>query len=135
MMMRASIQLTAMALALFLAAPAGLRADDPSPIGGSSPFGKALDEQKIREDFAKLRDQLDHQNDLLKPKGDSKFHRWSNTGTKRSVRERNNIQRNFSDPSRDLRESQRDQLRREAKKRNSSGSSSRESSNRNPASS
>ena len=135
MMTRASIRVAATAVALFLASSAALLADDPSPIGGSSPFGKALDEQKIREDFAKLRDQLDRQNDLLRPKGDSKFHRWSNTGTKRSVRERNTLQRNFSDPSRDLRESQRDQLRRDAKKRNSSGSSSRESTNRNPASS
>jgi hypothetical protein len=126
--MRASIQLGAATLALFLAAPLGLRADDPNPLGGGSPFGKALDDQKIRDDFEKLRHQLDHQNDLLRPKGDSKFHRWSNTGTKRSVRERNNLQRNFSDPSRDLRDWQREQLRQEAKKRNSSGSSSRGSS-------
>src|SRR5580700_6315906 len=93
LMTRASIQLTAMALALFLAGPLGLRADDPNPFGGSSPFGKALDDQKIREDFAKLRQQLEQsQGDVLKPNKGAKFHRWTKSGTKSSVPKQSTLQ-------------------------------------------
>jgi hypothetical protein len=128
-MTRASIRLAAAALALFLAAPADLRADDPSPIGGL-PLGSAVDEQKIRDDFAKLRQQIDQGQDALRrPTKDSKFHRWSASGKKDSVREKNYIHRNLSDPRERhdaRRDSQRDRqdFRRESTNRNSNSSSS-----------
>jgi hypothetical protein len=100
MMRRASIRIAATALALFLTATPDLRADDPATIGGL-PFGKGLDEQKIREDFAKLRQQIEQGQDAVgKPKKSSKFHRWSASGKKDSVREKNNIHRNAIDPPR-----------------------------------
>jgi hypothetical protein len=128
-MTRVSIRLAATALALFLAASPDLRADDPNPIGGS-PFGSALDEQKIRDDFAKLRQQIEQGQDAVRrPTKDSKFHRWSASGKKDSVREKNYIHRNLSDPRERhdaRRDSQRDRqdFRRESTNRNSNSSPS-----------
>jgi hypothetical protein len=135
-MTRASIRVAATALALFLAAAPGLRADDPPTIGGGSPFGNALDEQKIRDDFAKLRNQLDHQGDLLRQNKDSKFHRWSGSGTKGSLRDKGALPRNLSERRRDRRDWPRDRndVQRNGNKRNSGGSSSRGSGSSTPAS-
>ncbi len=129
-MTRVSIRVAATALALFLAAPAALRADDPPTIGGSSPFGNALDEQKIREDFKKLRQQFEqNQGDVLRPKKSTKFHRWSGSGTKGSARDKGVLQNNLSERRRDWQRDRND-LQRNGTKRNSGGSSSRGSGSR-----
>jgi hypothetical protein len=129
MMTRASIRIAATVLALFFAARLNLRADDPGTIGDGSPFGKGLDEQKIRDDFAKLRQQLDQSQDALRRPKDSKFHRWSASGKKDSVREKNYIHKNLTDLGERhdaRRDAQRDRqgIRRESTKRNSNSSSS-----------
>jgi hypothetical protein len=130
MMIRGSI-LAAAAMALCFAMPASLRADDPSPFGpGSSPFGKALDDQKIRNDMAKLRYQIDHQNDWLR-QGNTANSQQQGRGTARS---RSTSQKRFSEQNRDLRDWQRDQLKRQSNKRSSGRSSSRGSSGTTPAS-
>jgi hypothetical protein len=130
MMTRASIRFAATALALFLTAPPNLRADDPGTIGAGSPFGKGLDEQKIRDDFAKLRQQIEQSQEAVRrPTKDSKFHRWSASGKKDSVREKNYIHRNLSDP-RERHDARRDPQRdrqdfhRESTQRKSNSSSS-----------
>jgi hypothetical protein len=129
-MTRTSIRFAATVLALFLAAPPDVRADDPATIGGGSPFGQGLDEQKIRDDFAKLRQQIDQGQDALRrPTKDSKFHRWSASGKKDSVREKNYIHKNLNDLGERhdaRRDAQRDRqgFRRESTKRNSNSSSS-----------
>jgi hypothetical protein len=126
-MTRASIRVAATALALFLAAPPGLRADDPATTGGS-PFGNALDEQKIRDDFAKLRQQIEqNQGEVLRQNKSTKFHRWSGSGTKGSARDKGALLNNLSERRRDRRDWQRDRNdpQRSGTKRNSGGSSSR----------
>ena len=124
-MKRASIQFAVAALTIVLAASQGLRADDPSPFGGSSPFGNGLDEQKIRDDIAKVRQQIEqNQGSELQPKKDSRFHRWPGSGTKSSVREKTRVQKNLSERSRDRRDSQRDRHDSQ-RKRTPSRSSSR----------
>ena len=130
-MTRASI-LAVTAMALLVAAPSGLRADDTNPFGlGSSPFGKALDDQKIRDDMAKMRYQLDHQTELLREGNPANSQR---NGSQTRGTARSTSQKRSSEPSRDLREWQREQLRRNANKRKSSSSSSRGSASKTPAS-
>jgi hypothetical protein len=130
-MTRASIRIAATALTFFFAAALRLQADDPLPVGGNSPFGKALDDQKIREDFAKLRLQLEQsQGDVLKNKG-ARFHRWTKSGTRSSAPKQSTLQNNLIDPRRDR---QRDRLQRDSSKRSPSSSSSRGSGSGTPAS-
>ena len=127
-MKRASIQFAVAALAVFLAAPQGLRADDPSPFGGASPFGSGLDEQKVRDDLAKMRQLIEqNQGSELQQKKDSRFHRWQGSGTKSSVRDKTRLPKNLSERSRDGRDSQRDRhdSQRDGRKRTPSRSSSR----------
>ena len=123
-MRRASIRVTATALALFLLAPLSLQAADLPAFGGSSPFGNGLDAQKIREDLAKMREQLDqNQLELRQKARDARSRRSAVRSTTRSSAQSKAL-KSFSE-----RAGRSDrQLRRTWPKRNSSGSSSRNSS-------
>jgi hypothetical protein len=135
-MTRASISFAAAALALVLAAPQDLRADDPSPFGGESPFGKGLDEQKIREDLAKMRQQIEQdQGNAIRQSKDSRFHRWPGAGTKSSSRDKTRLQKNLSERARSRRDSLRDrQVVPQGSKRTTGRPSSRGSSDADHAS-
>jgi hypothetical protein len=95
MMARSSVRSAVTVLALFVVAPAALQGGDPNPIGGSL-FGNRLDEQKIRDDFAKLRQQLEQpQEEMRRKNTGTRFHRWTRPGTKRSSRDSAGVQKNF----------------------------------------
>ncbi len=135
-MTRASIPFAVAALALVFAAPLDLRADDSSPFGGSSPFGKGLDEQKIRDDMAKMRQQIEQDpGNASRQSKDSRFHRYPGSGTKSSSREKTRVQKNLSERARSRRDSQRDrQVTPQGSKRSTGRSSSRGSSDSDHAS-
>jgi hypothetical protein len=109
--------------------PASLPADDQNPFGvGSSPLGNKLDAEKIRNDIAKMRYTIDHQNDFLREGNPANAQR-NGRGTARST-----SQKRFGEQSRDWRESQREKVLRSAKKRSASSSSARGTASKTPAS-
>jgi len=89
----ASIRFAVVVLSLFVAAPAALRAGDPNPFGGS--LG-GLDEKKIRDDFSKLRQQIEQpQEEMRRKNTGARFHRWTRSGSRRSARDSAGAQNAF----------------------------------------